>query len=80
MKSSFIRSFNLRVTITISIEAEDFLEAAEHQKRLEESMTPLLEAYPSASVSVSRGRGVRGEALSPIRTARVHSGNVRRYG
>jgi hypothetical protein len=74
-------SCNLRVTVRIDIEAEDFLAAAEHQKRLEENMAPLLDAYPSASVSVSRWRGAAQEGGEPaLRSTHVSSGKVKQYG
>jgi hypothetical protein len=79
MSSPFAPSFNMRVTVTICIDAEDFLEAAEHQKRLEASMGPLLAAYPSARVKVSRGRSGPPESMRSVRLPRVGSGKVNHY-
>ena len=80
MKPTFAQNIHLRVTVTIEMEAEDFFEAAEHQRRLEASMIPLLEAYPSASVVLSRGRGARGEIPNKVRVPQIASGKVRHYG
>ena len=80
MKPRYMPSCNLRVTVRIDIEAEDFLAAAEHQKRLEENMAPLLDAYPSASVSVSRWRGAQEASEPAVRSTHVSSGKVKQYG
>ena len=79
MKPTFAQAIHLRVTVTINMEAEDFFEAAEHQRRLEQAMVPLLEAYPTAAVVMSRGRGGRGEFPNKARAPQVQSGKVSHY-
>jgi hypothetical protein len=80
MKLAFFPACKLKVNVTIVIEAEDFLDAGEHQKRLEEKIAPLLEAYPAAEVTVSRARGVKEGAGRPPRRVQVPSGRVNQYG
>ena len=79
MKSAFIPTCNLKVTVTINIEAEDFREAAEHQKRLEDAVAPLLAAYPGAAVAVSRTRAGRMGPRGAGRRTHVASGRVSLY-
>ena len=79
MKPTFMPSFNLKVTVTINIEAADFLEAAEHQRRLEQNIAPLLEAYPTANIAVGRTRS-RDEGARQGGPKHISSGNVKQYG
>jgi hypothetical protein len=79
VKSAFIPACNLKVTVTINIEAEDFRAAAEHQKRLEDAVAPLLEAYPGAAVTVNRTRAGRMGPGGSARRLHVASGRVSRY-
>jgi hypothetical protein len=80
MKLAVFPSCNLKVAVTIAIEAQDFLEAGEHQRRLEETIAPLLAAYPGAEVTVSRARGGKEGLGRPARRAQVLTGRVNQYG
>ncbi|MBS0297176.1 MAG: hypothetical protein JSR45_12765 [Proteobacteria bacterium] len=79
MKYGFIPACNLKVCVTINIEAEDFQAAAEHQKRLEGAIAPLLEAYPKAAVTVNRTRAARMTQGGSGRRVHVASGRVSQY-
>lgn len=79
MKLAFFPACNLKVSVTIAIEAQDFFEAGEHQKRLEETMAPLLSAYPGAEVTVSRTRAGKDGVGRTVRRPQVLSGRVNQY-
>jgi len=79
MDSRTMPTVRLRVTITIDIDAEDYLEAAEHQKKLEVYLASVRDEYPSAGISVRERRGPRAEEPRPPRLVRVHSGKLNAY-
>jgi hypothetical protein len=79
MKLALFPTCNLKVCVTMTIEARDFLEAGEHQRRLEEIIAPLMAAYPTAEVAVTRTRGAK-DGLGRTRRAQVSSGRVNEYG
>jgi len=54
----------LRTEISIEIEAEDFIEAAEHQRKLQVFMNELRGDYPAAEMVIRERRGPR---LKPVR-------------
>lgn len=54
----------LRTEISIEIEAADFIEAAEHQRRLQVFMNGLRGEYPAAEMVIRERRGPR---LKPVR-------------
>jgi hypothetical protein len=54
----------LRTEISIEIEAADFIEAAEHQRRLQVFMNNLRGEYPAAEMVIRERRGPR---LKPVR-------------
>jgi hypothetical protein len=68
----------LRVTISIDIDAEDYLEAAEHQKKIQTYLASVQAEYPEAAILVKERRGPRPE-ISASRAVRVHSGKLRAY-
>ncbi len=80
MKLAFFPACNLKVCVTIPIEAQDFLEAGEHQKRLQEIIAPLLAAYPDAEVVVNRTRGPKDGLGRGTRRVHVPSGRMNQYG
>ncbi|HEY0438033.1 MAG TPA: hypothetical protein VGC92_15440 [Phenylobacterium sp.] len=54
----------LRTEISIEIEAGDFIEAAEHQRKLQVFMNSLRGDYPAAEMVIRERRGPR---LKPVR-------------
>jgi hypothetical protein len=56
-------TLKLRTEISIEIVAEDFIEAAEHQRKLQVFMTGLLGDYPEAQMVIRERRGPR---LKPV--------------
>lgn len=49
----------LKATITIDIDAADFVEAAGHQRRIEALLTDMREAYPAAGLDFRERRASR---------------------
>jgi hypothetical protein len=56
-------TLKLRTEISIEIVAEDFIEAAEHQRKLQVFMTGLRGDYPDAEMVIRERRGPR---LKPV--------------
>ena len=52
----------LRANLALEIDAEDYIAAADHQRRLEEFLTSLKSLYPMARLIITerRGRGAGG--------------------
>jgi hypothetical protein len=67
------------VTLTIDIDAADYLEAGEHQKRLESCLEPTMAAYPGAVITVVERRERRPTASREPRLAAVPSGKLKAY-
>lgn len=71
----------LRAQITIDIEADDFVDAAEHQRKVESLMLVVKRDYSQADLLFRerRDRPVRG-ALAPPSAAHVHyTGRLHEY-
>lgn len=68
----------LRATITIDVEAADYLEAAEHQKRLENHMAQIRDDFPEASILLNERRRQAGEPAAP-RKLYERSGRLNSY-
>jgi len=68
----------LRAHITIDIDAADYLEAAEHQRKIETCLSSVKTDYPEAEVTVRERRGAR-PPKPHVREVRVHSGRLRVY-
>jgi hypothetical protein len=68
------------VSLTIDIDAADYLEAGEHQKRLESCLEPVKEAYPGAVIAVVERRERRAAAPREPHYAGVPSGRLKAYG
>lgn len=49
----------LKATITIDIDATDFVEAAGHQRRIEALLTDMQQAYPAAGLDFRERRASR---------------------
>jgi hypothetical protein len=68
----------LRATISIEVDAVDYLEAAEHQRRLETHLSSVRSDYPEASISVTERRrpaatpSIRSRELK-VRTGKLHA-------
>ncbi len=58
MKAEKIPSVKLRVTIVVDIDANDYLEAGEHQRKIEKHLDELRSDYPAASLSLRQRRQV----------------------
>lgn len=69
----------LRVTVTIDIDAADFLEAAEHQKRVEKYLDSVQTEYPSAFVSVKQRRRAGADGPATPRTLKFSTGRLSSY-
>jgi hypothetical protein len=69
----------LRVTVTIDIDATDFLEAAEHQKRVEKFLGAVQGEYPSAFVSVKQRRRPSADGPAAPRTLKFSTGRLNTY-
>lgn len=78
MATASMPNVKLRVTISIDIDARDYLEAAEHQKKIESYLSSVQTEYPSAEILVKERRGPRPET-GASRAVRVHSGRLRAY-
>lgn len=68
----------LKATFTIELEASDFIEAAGHQRALEEKLASLRETFPRSQLKIVNGRERRSErpAARPVNrniTGRLHA-------
>jgi len=63
--------------ITIELTVADFVEAAEHLKRLEHMLGTIQEAYPQATLAVRERR--RRKSLPPAQAPRAKTGALNRY-
>ncbi len=68
----------LKATFTIELEASDFVEAAGHQRALEEKLAALRETFPRSQLKIVNGRERRSErtrprAVNPNITGRLHA-------
>lgn len=55
----------LRAEITIDIQARDFVDAADHQRRLEQLFQSIQSEYSEANLILKERREKNGEALRP---------------
>ncbi len=69
----------LRVAITIDIDALDYLEAAEHQRRLETCLSSVKTEYPDVAVSIKERRAPKPERTSSPRRFHLQSGRLHAY-
>lgn len=69
----------LRVTISIDVDAADYLEAAEHQRRIEGHFTRLQAIYPVAEMEAKERRGPRVSRPQTPRTLVVTTGRMHAY-
>jgi hypothetical protein len=79
VETSSMPTIRLRVTISVDVEATDFLEAAEHQKRLQTYLSSLRDEYPEAALSVRDRRAPRVERSRPPRAMHARSGKLNVY-
>ncbi len=79
MELKTMPTVRLRVTITIDVDAADYLEAAEHQKRLESYLSSVRTEYPAAEISAKERRGPRPVSRHEPRRLRVNSGKLHAY-
>lgn len=68
----------LKATFTIELEASDFVEAACHQRALEQGLLSLREAFPHAKLQIVTGRERRpgrttSRPINPNITGRLHA-------
>jgi hypothetical protein len=73
-------SIVLRAQITIDVRAEDFIGAAEHQRRLEELMGQIRELYSDADLSFRERRTRPARSLPRRRVVRQYADTVAEYG
>jgi hypothetical protein len=79
VETNSMPTIRLRVTISVDVEATDFLEAAEHQKRLQTYLSSLRNEYPEASLAVRDRRAPRAERARPPRAMHARSGKLNVY-
>ena len=78
--AAVMRKILLRATIDILVKADGFVEAAEHQKRLQSHFAKVTADYPEASMKVATPRSLgRGKSSSELRAPKVHSGRASDY-
>lgn len=70
-----------RAQIRIEFESEDFVTAAEHQRRIEEVFAQLKASYPTAGLEINQVRFRQGNGASFRRTPgrRSAQGNLAHY-
>lgn len=73
-------SIALRAQITIDVHAEDFVGAAEHQRRLEELMLSIQNLYSGASLVFRERRPRQVRTLPRRRPVRHYTGAAADYG
>jgi hypothetical protein len=70
----------LRALLTIDIETEDFVSAADHQKRVQRILGEVKKDYPSAVLELKERRPrPAGPVDDPARAVRQHTGRLHRY-
>jgi hypothetical protein len=70
----------LRASITIDIDAPDFVTAAEHQRRMEELIAQTRAVYPQASLELRQGRIVSSGRGAPRTPSVAHAtGRLNQY-
>ncbi len=79
MSNGTMPGVRLRVTVTIDIDAADFLEAAEHQKRVEKYLNTVQSEYPSASLAVKQRRRPSSEGPAAPRALKFKTGRLNAY-
>jgi hypothetical protein len=79
MKPNAMPSVRLRATISIDVDAADYLEAAEHQKRLETHLSTVRGDYPEAWIAVIERRRPAADAPAHRRELRVRTGRLNAY-
>ena len=69
----------LRATITVELEAHDYIEAADHQKRLQADLVRIQQDYPGAWLTLG-GRHQRGDSQAGRRPRLLRqSGRLNEY-
>jgi hypothetical protein len=79
VKSDAMPTKLLRATITIDVEALDYLEAADHQKRIEVHLAQVKEAYPDAWMVLSERRRPAASGPASPRKLYMRSGRLNAY-
>jgi hypothetical protein len=69
----------LRATITIDVEATDYLEAADHQKCIESHLAQVKSAYPDAWMVLSERRRPQASGPAAPRKLYLRSGRLSAY-
>ncbi len=78
MKTNMMPMVRLRATINIDVDAVDYLEAGQHQKKLEALLGTLRADYPDASFTVSERRPPS-QGPARRRDFRVSTGKLNSY-
>lgn len=73
-----LRKMRLKATFTIELEASDFVEAAGHQRALEEELVSLRETFPHSQLRIVTSRERRpgrtaSRPINPNITGRLHA-------
>jgi len=73
-------SIVLRAQITIDVRADDFIGAAEHQRRLEELLSTIRDQYSQADLVFRERRPRPAKTLPPKRVLREYADTAAEYG
>jgi hypothetical protein len=79
MNPGGISAKRLRATITIDVEAYDYLEAAEHQKKIEAQLSQVKGVYPDAWLVLSERRRPAAAGPAAPRDLHARSGRLNVY-
>jgi hypothetical protein len=79
MKSNAMPAVRLRATISIEVDAVDYLEAAEHQRRLESHLSSVKSDYPEAWIAVTERRRPQAASRTRPRDLTVRTGKLHAY-
>lgn len=69
----------LKATFTIELEAGDYVEAARHQRALEEKLVALRETFPCSQLKIVNSRERRPERTAPRPINPNITGRLRAY-
>jgi len=69
----------LKATFTIELEARDFVEAAQHQRALEEKLAVLRETFPHSQLKIINGRERRTDPTAARPINRNITGRLNAY-
>lgn len=78
LRSAEVPKVKLRATFIVEVDARDYLEAAEHQKRFQNQLSSIHNEYPEAQL-VLKERKPKGDVPRAPRPVAAKSGRVHLY-